>query len=111
MLTVKQIGVLSVAKFLGVLYAGLGLVFGLIISLFSVFGSILGGLLASNPTFRDLAGGSQGSIISLAFGRGAVIALPIFYGILGFVGGLIFGLIGNLALGISGGIELKVKTK
>ena len=111
MLTIKQIGILSFAKFLAVLYAGFGLIVGLFVSLFSIFGSMLAAFLASTPPLRNLAGASRGSMISLVFGIGAIIAFPIFYGILGFIGGLIFGLIGNLALRISGGLELKVKTK
>jgi len=111
MLTIKQIGIISFAKFLAVLYAGFGLLIGLVVSLLSLFGSVLAGLLASSRELRGLAGGTGGSMLSLMFGIGAIIALPIFYGILGFVGGLIFGLIGNLALRISGGLELQVKTK
>ena len=111
MLTIKQIGIMSFAKFLAVLYAGFGLVVGLFVSLFSIFGSMLTAFMASTPQLHNLVGGSRGSTASLLFGIGAVIAFPIFYGILGFIGGLIFGLIGNLALRISGGLELKVKTK
>ena len=112
MLTIKQIGILSLAKFMSILYAGFGLLFGLFISLLSLFGSIVGRLIADSPTFRDLGGAaSRGPIYSLIFGVGAVIALPIIYGILGFIGGIIMGLIANLALWISGGLELKVKTK
>ncbi len=111
MLTVKQIGVLSLAKFMGILYAGLGLIFGVFASLFSIFGVILGRQLATEFGFRNVFGATQGSAFSILFGIGAIITLPIFYGILGFIGGLIMGFIANIALRISGGLELKVKTK
>lgn len=110
-MTIKQIGVLSLAKFMGILYAGLGLIFGIFASLISIFGAVLGRLIAENAGFRNIFGASQGSTISMLFGIGAIITFPIFYGILGFIAGLIVGFIANIALRISGGLELKVKTK
>jgi hypothetical protein len=38
-----------------------------------------------------------------------MIVIPIFYGILGFIGGLISGLIYNAAAGFMGGIELEIE--
>jgi hypothetical protein len=42
---------------------------------------------------------------------GAVIFLPIFYGIIGFVGGLISALLYNLIARLVGGIELEVEQR
>ena len=44
-------------------------------------------------------------IMGLAF----VIGMPIFYGLFGFLGGLIAGLIANLSFGILGPLEVEIK--
>jgi hypothetical protein len=43
------------------------------------------------------------------FGAGAVILLPICYGIFGFIGTLIGAWLFNVAAGIVGGVEVEVK--
>jgi hypothetical protein len=40
------------------------------------------------------------------FGVGAIVLLPIFYGVLGFLGTLIMALLFNFAAGVTGGIEV-----
>jgi hypothetical protein len=111
MSTIKRIGVISLAKFLGILYGGLGLIAGLIVSIISLFGSIFGRTMMQNAYSYSTQRGSQDNIISMLFGFGAIIFLPILYGILGFIGGLIAGFIANLALRITGGIEVKIENK
>jgi hypothetical protein len=69
---VRRVGALSFAKVTGMLYALMGLIFGACISLFSFIGS------AFAP--KGMPGG-----MGMLFGAGAIIALPIFYGLLGFV--------------------------
>jgi ribosomal protein S18 acetylase RimI-like enzyme len=109
MLTIKHIGVVSMAKFLAVLYGGIGLLVGLLVTVVSLAGSVLEKLLATNPYSHALINNQQGSLFSVVFGVGAIIILPILYAIMGAIGGLIMGVIANIALKISGGIELKVK--
>jgi hypothetical protein len=43
------------------------------------------------------------------FGMGAVIFLPVFYGILGLAIGAVTALIYNAAAGVTGGLELDIQ--
>lgn len=97
--SVSRIGVLSLAKILAVTYAFLGLFIGAVISLFAMMGAAMGGALGQD------AGGGLGAMI---FGVGAVIVLPILYGCLGFIGGLIGALLYNLVSKVVGGIEIEL---
>ena len=94
---VKRLGVFSVAKVSGILYAVLGFIFGIIMSMVSlVLGSVFQG-----AEFGPAAG------FGVLFGVGAVIFLPIFYGLLGFVGGAIMGWLYNIIAQYAGGIEVE----
>lgn len=97
--SVSRIGVLPLAKMLAVTYAFLGLFIGGIVSLFAVMGAAMGGAMGKD------AGGGLGAMI---FGVGAVIVLPIVYGCLGFVGGLITSVLYNLVAKVVGGIEIEL---
>ncbi len=97
-MTVKRIGVLSLAKLMGILYAGLGLIIGGIFTLFTLLGSAIG-----------MASGEQEAIFGVLFGVGAIIVMPIFYGVIGLIGGLIMSALYNLAAGLVGGVELEVQ--
>lgn len=98
-MVITKVGVLSVAKIAAVLYAGIGLIIGGLFSLIGMAG-MAGGLASENT------GGALGSAI---FGVGAIIILPIFYGVIGFIGTLIGAFLFNLAAGITGGVEIEVK--
>ena len=76
-----RIDPLSLAKIMGVLYAALGLIMGAIFSMLALFGGLLGGPGGAGFPF----GGAE----ALVFGVGAIVALPVMYGGLGFVGGLL----------------------
>ncbi len=97
--TVSSIGVLSLAKMMAVLYAFIGLFFGAIMSLVALLG-VAGSAAAG--------GDSGGGLMGMLFGVGAIIIFPIFYGCLGFVGGLIMAPLYNLVAKIVGGIELEL---
>lgn len=92
---VKRVGPLSVAKIAGLLYALMGLLLGALFSLISVAGFA--------------AGGAKEGLPGMLFGVGAIIVLPIFYGVLGFVFTLIGAAIYNLIAGWVGGVELEVQ--
>lgn len=94
MAIVRRVGVLSLGKMLGCLYALLGLIFGAFFSLLS-----LAGAFSSQNTQ---------SAIPILFGAGAIIVLPIFYGLAGFIGGIIVAALYNLIAGIAGGIEVEL---
>ncbi len=91
---IKKIGVLSLGKIVGVLYAIMGLILGAFMTLAS--------LTIGSMAFHPGMGG-------MFFGAGAIIILPIFYGILGLITGIITALVFNAATGIIGGLEIEVE--
>ena len=95
-MTVTRIVPLSLAKVVGTVYAMLGLIGGAIFSLIALAGGF-----AANSS-------SVGGFAAIA-GVGAIIAFPILYGCIGFVGMLIIGALFNLAAGMVGGVEVDVK--
>lgn len=92
---VRRIGPLSFAKVSGVLYALFGFIFGAFVSVISVVSS----------TIAPRGSGPMG----LVFGVAAVVALPIFYGVMGFITSLIGAALYNWIAGWVGGIELEVQ--
>lgn len=101
-MVVKRIGVVSAGKISGILYAGIGLVFGLFFSLFAVVGSAIG-------SFADEGPGAAGALFGLLFGLGAVVVMPIAYGLLGFLAGLLSAALYNLASRLVGGLEIDLE--
>ncbi len=95
---IKRIGPLSCAKIVGLLYAFLGFLAGLLLALFS----LVGGLAASHASHA-----AAGPFAAL-FGVAGIILFPLIYGALGFVIALISAAIYNLLAGIVGGIQLEV---
>jgi len=98
-MTLKSLGVLSCGKISGLMYSILGIIVGLMFSVVSMFGAAVG-LAESEP---------QGALVGLLFGVGAIIIMPIFYGVLGFVCGLLSALLYNLMAGLFGGIEMELE--
>lgn len=92
-MVIKRINVLKLAIFQGALMAAFGLLAGLF---FLLFGSMFAGL--GNHAGAGLIGGI-----------GALIFLPIIYGIMGFIGGAIGAFVYNLVAGVVGGIEIDVE--
>lgn len=95
MTVVKRVGVMSAGKILAVIYAFIGLLAGGMFSLISVMGAV-----------ASRSGG--GGIAPLVFSAGAVIVMPILYGVIGFISGLLFAAIYNAAASAIGGIELEL---
>ena len=89
---IKKIDPLSVGKLFAIMYAIMGVILGAIFTLLA---------LVNIPT--------QSIGIGALFGVGAIIFLPIFYGIMGFVGGVISAWIYNLIAGWVGGIKIELK--
>ena len=96
---IRRVGVLSVAKLQGTLYALLGLLAGAVFALLSLFGVALGSSMGTD---------SHGSILGVALGVGAIVFFPLVYGLLGFVVGLLGAALYNLVAGITGGVELEL---
>ena len=100
-MVIRQIGVVSLAKLMAVMYAGIGLLIGVLYALFLLVGG--GVMLASGHEGSGIGGGMM-----MGMGLVAIVAAPIFYGILGFIGGLISAFFFNLAAKYAGGLELEV---
>jgi hypothetical protein len=100
-MVIRRIGVGSAAKVAGVLYACIGLIAGVILALVSMVGA---GVVAEAQRNSDVP-----PWIGPLFGMGAVIFLPICYGLLGLAIGAVTALIYNAAAGVTGGLELDVQ--
>jgi hypothetical protein len=98
-MVIRKVGIASVVKVAGVLYALLGFVIGVCVALFAMVG--LGAAAAAN----DDMPGWFGSL----FGIGAVIVLPILYGVMGAIGGALMSLLYNFVANITGGLEIEVQ--
>ena len=96
---VRRVRPLSLGKILGAMYVTIGLFAGLIISIVSVLGFAIGSVAAPDQ-LENLPG--------LLFGAGAVLFIPLVYGTIGFIGGLIAALVYNLIAGVVGGLEIEV---
>ena len=100
-MTITRVGPLSCAKVAGLLYVVIGLIAG---GLFSLVATA-GGLAAAAGSDGNSAFGGFAAL----FGIGAVIILPICYGIFGFIGTLIMAWLFNVAAGVVGGIEVDAR--
>ncbi|MHB1158132.1 MAG: hypothetical protein ACYC26_15000 [Phycisphaerales bacterium] len=96
-MTLKRVGVFSVGKVSGCLYVLLGLIAGAIISLLALAGA------AISPD------GQNRGPETLIFGVGAIILVPVFYGIMGFISGIIMAALYNLVAKVVGGIEMNIE--
>jgi len=95
----KRIDAMSCGKVLGALYALMGLVLGAIMSLISILGAVV-----------STAGTTQGpnAVASMLFGVGAIVLLPVFYGVMGFIGGIIGAALYNFVSSFVGGIQVEL---
>ena len=98
-MVIRHIGVGSLAKMLAALYALWGLIFGVIVALFSLVGAGIGAA-NDDPTAGWLSG---------LFGVGAIVFLPIFYGVLGAIGGAITAVMYNVVAGMVGGLSIETE--
>lgn len=102
-MVIRRFGVWSVAKLYGALLAAMGLLFGAVIALASMIGGAAGALGGDGPA-------SAAGPMAMMFGVGAIIFLPIFYGVLGVVMGAISAALYNLFAGLIGGIEVETES-
>jgi hypothetical protein len=93
MFHLKSVGVLSVAKVMGCMYAIIGLIAMPFILLISLLGAMAGN--KENPL------GAMGATV-------VAIMMPFIYGALGFVGGAIMAALYNLMARFIGGIQLEL---
>ena len=94
---VTRVGPWSIGRIYGAISATFGLLIGLVFAAVSIVGGSLG-------TNDDMPVG-----LGAMFGIGAVVFLPVFYGLIGLLGGALAGLLYNLFAGMVGGVEMDVK--
>lgn len=97
-MVIRRIGVLSLAKISAVLHGTMGLIFGIIFALASLLGGAFG------QAARDAA---APKIISVLFGFGAILLMPLLYAIVGFLIGVVSALVYNFVAKATGGLELE----
>ncbi len=95
-MVIKRVGVWSVARMYGALMAGLGLLIGLVVAVLSAVG-------------MTMAEGDEPGMVGAAMGVGAVVIVPIFYGVLGICAGAIGGALYNVVAGVVGGVSIDVE--
>jgi hypothetical protein len=95
---IRSVGPLSVGKIFGAIYASLGLVIGLVFA----FVSLVGAAIAANQQ------GAAAGLPPVALGIAAIFFAPLFYGLMGFIGGVITAALYNVAARFMGGIEIDV---
>jgi hypothetical protein len=99
-MVVRSIGVASSAKIFGAMYAALGLVIGAIVALISMAGPIF-------PSSRQAE--DAPTWLGPMLGVGAIVAFPLFYGLLGFISGALMAGFYNLFSGLVGGLKIEVQ--
>jgi hypothetical protein len=90
---ITRVGVASVARIYGAISASMGLIIGICFALASLVGA-------------GFADSSETAIFGPMLGLGAVIALPIFYGVMGLIAGALGAVLYNVFAGMVGGVRL-----
>jgi len=93
----KRIGPLSLGKIMGILYGFLGIFIGIVFSGIGLIGYLIGQSIDS----------SAEPIASILFGIGGLFILPLLYGLMGFLSGVVTAAIYNVIVKFIGGLELE----
>ena len=102
-LRIRKLGILSFAKIQGVMGFVIGLIIGVIYGLIIIAYSLLGASMLKGDSALAIGGG--GVVVGIV----AMIAFPIMYGIIAFIGGALGALIYNIFAGMVGGVEIEVE--
>jgi hypothetical protein len=97
-MVIRHIGVWSAARMYAAISGAAGLFFGLALAALSVVGAGLAAPSDDAPAW-----------LAPVFGMGAVVALPLFYAVMGLVVGAIGAVIYNLFAAIVGGLEIDLQ--
>lgn len=97
-MVVRSVGVISLGKIMGLMYALFGLLMGGFFALLSFFGAAIGA-----------AQGVGGAWLGMLFGGGAVVIMPFLYGFFGFLGGVVTAALYNGVAALVGGLELDLQ--
>lgn len=95
-MVIRRFGIWSVARLYGLLSAAMGLLVGL-------------GIAVASTVGMSMAEGDEPPFLAGIFGVGAVVILPIFYGVMGICGGAIGAALYNMLAGVVGGVTLDVE--
>jgi len=95
--TLKSVGVMSVAKVMGILYGCMGLIFVPFFLLFAFVGTFAG---QKDAPFAPFAG---------LFGIVMAVLMPLMYGVMGFIMGAIGAALYNVIARRVGGFELELE--
>jgi hypothetical protein len=102
-MTIKRFSIFSVAKMQALLMFVIGLIFGVIYGLiFMIFGAAIAAMVPQGDA-------QTGGIGSVVIGLIMMIAFPLIYTVIGFIGGAIGALIYNIAAGVVGGIKVELE--
>lgn len=93
-LRVKTVEPLSMGKMLGALYVLLGAIIAVFMGIFAFVGAVSGG---------------NGTATAAVPAVGMMIFMPLIYGLIGFMGGVILALLYNLVARFVGGVEFEVE--
>lgn len=96
-MVIKRVNPISAAKISGVLGVMLGLIIGACVSLVMMVAGSVAAARADRP---------GGALFGVLFGAGAIVILPVFYGVFMFVIGLIQAALYNVAAKWMGGLEI-----
>ncbi|MBI5530192.1 MAG: hypothetical protein HY918_01695 [Candidatus Doudnabacteria bacterium] len=90
---IKRVNAISFGKILGTIYGVLGLVLGLIVT----------AIITGNVFFTG-----NKNYATIFFGFGAIVLIPLVYGLAGFVFGALLGWLYNIAAKRVGGLEIEI---
>ena len=102
-LRIRKLGILSVAKIQAVMMFVIGLLIGILYGLIVIIYSLFGAGMVGGDAALAIGGGG------VVLGIGLMIGIPITYGIVGFIAGAIVALVYNIFAGMVGGIEMEVE--
>jgi hypothetical protein len=105
-MTIRRFSVISVAKMYGLLMFIFGLIIGVIYGLFFM---IFGAAMSAAAPSSDPLGSGITTMGSVVFGVLFIIGMPLVYGLLGFIGGIIAALVYNGLAGIIGGVKFELE--
>jgi hypothetical protein len=94
-MVLRRVVPISAGKVIGAISAILGLLAGFFLSFFTLAGVAV-----------QQQGGPQ--VPALFLGVGAIIFLPLFYGVMGFFMGMLYAAIYNVVAGYVGGLEVEL---
>jgi hypothetical protein len=100
--TIKRIAPLQLGKMMGVLYACMGLIFMPIMML-----AAMAGVFAQHAQGQTSSAAPAAAVAGIMFAMG--IFMPVIYGAMGFIFGIIGAAIYNLVARWIGGIEVEVE--